>query len=379
MFVAGGMLFADEVVKSTFTSVVVVSDTATYKEIYEPKALIEAKWGRGQGEFGYKNIYNNSFVGGPRDFRLMDNGDICVLDTDNARLIFYTIDGKYSKTVPLEIDYKLKMDDLWLKYFFDKDNNIYLLQENNYFVDKFDSNGRLLKKIIVFHPESHVKEERIEINEQINEYLKDKRAIMLNKPHVKHGGVDIEYNNDNTIYLVVSTGKEGLDEGQVYTEYTNLVNIGPESKWGKIKGAFQKVADKEQYVLNYDTITLRGAIQHLDKQKKVVGEVRIDIPAENMSLANKYHVKGKIYYRSKDDNDNYYIVRWYTNWYPTYFATGEIYKFDRSGVLVSKIELWQTTDQIRNYIIDKSGDCYLLVLDKNNAEKGIKIINYYIK
>jgi hypothetical protein len=236
-----GLVVAEEgVARSTTTATTLQQETTTQMEIYEPKVILQAKFGKGPGEFGGYITPTGEISDGPKNFQIMESGDFCILDTYNGRLVYYDSNGKYLKTITLEIDYKLDTRDSYVLFYFDKKGKIYLFQEYKYFVDKFDSNGRLVNKFIVNRRTSHRKDLNEKLNKEFQKDIKDKRSIFFDKKNVMNEGITININENREIYLYVTIGEENrADDSTGHTEYINISGDVLPDKWERIEETYQ--------------------------------------------------------------------------------------------------------------------------------------------
>lgn len=76
------------------------AESSVKQEVYEPKVIIEGKWGSGPGEFGF-----TMWEGSPdyaRSFAINSKGNILIFDFLNNRIQRFDKKGKYLDSIPVE-------------------------------------------------------------------------------------------------------------------------------------------------------------------------------------------------------------------------------------------------------------------------------------
>lgn len=330
------------------------------KEDYVPIWTVEAKWGKGDREFGLYNEYG--LIDAPRIFHITANSDVYLLDPVNRKIIVYDDNGVYKSTVKLEMQYRLPTDEVGASLYVDSKGNIYISNEfYNFFVEKFSSDGRLIKRFVVYTPSY---EGNIEL---YRKFITDERTVLLNKRNVIHNGVGIYTDNKEDVYLSVSTGEEGKPGKEESLRISDNDSI---SDWKEIGNVMHRGA----YVKDQGDNHIKLLFNESDKDKCV--EYNIELPPENNYLKEKYKDVPKVSYYQEDIYHNLYLGRWHFR--HEKYCSGEIYKFDKSGKLLSSIDAWKYSGQNSRIKIDDHGNIYQLVTD-NMPEGGLRLIKWRVK
>ncbi|MCK4545184.1 YARHG domain-containing protein [candidate division WOR-3 bacterium] len=125
---------------------------------YEKKIIIKAKWGEGECEFKLLPInetlvYRALFAISPKD------NNLYILDHNNFRINIFNKDGKFVKHInlPSEYIYKSKYSKTCLVEAIgvDKNNNIYIVKilylkdSNSQIISEIDNNGKIINQYII--------------------------------------------------------------------------------------------------------------------------------------------------------------------------------------------------------------------------------------
>lgn len=153
------MLEAKEVSIAAVVSELINKPTEQVEVKYVPEVIVEAKWGKGPGEFGYKihehkgednKIYK--IVIGPSCLAVDYKGEIYIFDLINKRVNVYSETGKFIRDINLEFvhDDVFPFDNLsFSEIHVDKRGYIYIRYRTDIFSwFIFDKNGRFVKRIV---------------------------------------------------------------------------------------------------------------------------------------------------------------------------------------------------------------------------------------
>jgi len=121
----------------------------TLPEKYIPKVIIEAKWGDGPGEFGFKPDSEIPPDGiGPCGLTV-DNGYLYILDAINRRIEVYSTQGTYKNFIELKKNLNIDFFCLSTALGRDEKGYFYLLGSHSggSKILKFDSTGNFVKEL----------------------------------------------------------------------------------------------------------------------------------------------------------------------------------------------------------------------------------------
>jgi len=192
----------------------------TLPEKYVPKVIIEAKWGNGPGEFGFKPDSEIPPDGiGPCGLTISDN-KIYILDAVNRRINVYSTNGSFARTI------KLKGKGMRLLFFNpgftalrrDKEGNFYLLgywEKAGQEILKFDSTGNFMT--VVFRSPSDKEGYRIEFGPYLE--VKGDSLILRASEGLTKKGPTLFYINRNTKDVIIENAKKKAREEKEFYYY----------------------------------------------------------------------------------------------------------------------------------------------------------------
>jgi hypothetical protein len=333
------------------------------EEVYVPVTLATIKWGSAENDFGIPDIPRGRELG-PQYLTVTSMNEIFILDAVKKQLLIFDTEGKYKRTIKLEIDYELGTIETKVDICVDSRDNIYIYPQTwGFFVDKFNKDGNLIKRFLIKTPYSKMMEDA---------YLKFKKEDVTYSliPEV---GEDVVYQgfyifNDASGRVFLSANYKDNRELRIGISNKDTKHEFKRGLRGKALNGLEGFEAKKVKDDSYE-------IQKIDKNGSITKKIKIALPGKYIEGKQHFFAyssgedyEGNIYVqmseRKFDEKTQKWDLKVWTN------------KYDKEGNLRAQINL---TEDLAGVIRDNKGDYYQIKWDLRKLDEGVQLIKWSCK
>ncbi|MDD5687085.1 MAG: hypothetical protein PHE88_04550 [Elusimicrobia bacterium] len=362
--------------------------TTTYLEQYEPKVIIQGKWGKGDDEFG---IYTKGEVRGPVAMDVDKEGNIYIFDAVNWRVKKYDKEGKLQTTIDLEKipkepqEYVAGKDEIKIS-----DNSIFIHPGEElkpYVIKKYNFNGSIVSYIIDGYVNKNVYEQLKGVDEK---YYKEIKGKVLGKNKIfdllkKLGKLTIQnYSDMRAIspkeFIYLEIGEDSIDAPSFsimpsyYNTRTEHDKVFKQAEYFGIDSVREYLKTLEKSERNkYPSFMESTRYTFLfwsnkKNVKKIEKIIYIKIPNQRWYSPLCEDSSGNVYVFVSTANNDSEKNKIYQNL---------VIKYNFKGKLVSKYQLFNSVNSI--FVapcISWNGGVYQIVWLENKLNEGFKVIKW---
>lgn len=313
-------------------------EKAKGKEQYVQKVIIDAKWGKGPGEFG---LMEEEGRWGPESLAIDNQGNIYMLDSINKRIQKFNKEGKYMASINLDPHIRFRCpDDLCI----DQVGNLYVLRKGfpGGIVRQYTQKGELVREYPISNEIGQVW--NINVDESGNLFVEGLEGYVRTKK--------------GAFRKVYQLGTK--DKAHDPTQQLKNAKRGIPCEGGEYRYEIGKrEVGKRKYL---------SLIKILDRKGKLKREIVVKRPAF-WSIPTTF--------LGVDQTGHIYIeVQTFIGSFKKEDLGFEVHKYDKRGNLLAKIEMpyayITARAPYRPIAIDKFGNVYQLQL----LEAGVSVIKW---